>query len=50
VDTPVEASSSARPLISGMRAMFIVSCVTVSVAGFQLFVLGSIPIASSLGP
>jgi hypothetical protein len=39
VDTPVEASSSARPLISGMRAMFIVSCVTVSVAGFQLFVL-----------
>jgi hypothetical protein len=39
VDTPVEASSSARPLISGMRAMFIVSCVTVSLAGFQLFVL-----------
>jgi hypothetical protein len=39
VDTPVEASSSARPLINGMRAMFIVSCVTVSVAGFQLFVL-----------
>jgi hypothetical protein len=38
VDTPVEASS-ARPLISGMRAMFVVSCVTVSVAGFQLFVL-----------
>ena len=39
MDTPVEASSSARPLISGMRAMFIVSCVTVSLAGFQLFVL-----------
>jgi hypothetical protein len=38
VDAPVEASS-ARPLISGMRAMFVVSCVTVSVAGFQLFVL-----------
>jgi hypothetical protein len=38
VDTPVEASS-ARPLISGMRAMFVVSCVTVSVAGCQLFVL-----------
>lgn len=38
MDTPVEASS-ARPLISGMRAMFVVSCVTVSVAGFQLFVL-----------
>jgi hypothetical protein len=39
VDTPVEASASARPLISGMRAMFVVSCVTVSLAGFQLFVL-----------
>ena len=39
MDTPVEASSSARPLISGMRAMFVVSCVTVSLAGFQLFVL-----------
>jgi hypothetical protein len=39
MDNTVEASSSARPLISGMRAMFIVSCVTVSVAGFQLFVL-----------
>ena len=39
MDTPVDASSSARPLTSGMRAMFIVSCVTVSVAGFQLFVL-----------
>jgi hypothetical protein len=39
LDTPVEASSSARPLISGMRAMFVVSCVTVSLAGFQLFVL-----------
>jgi hypothetical protein len=38
VDAPVEASS-ARPLIGGMRAMFVVSCVTVSVAGFQLFVL-----------
>ena len=38
MDTPVEASS-ARPLISGMRAMFVVFCVTVSVAGFQLFVL-----------
>jgi hypothetical protein len=38
VDTPIE-TSSVRPLISGMRAMFIVSCVTVSVAGFQLFVL-----------
>lgn len=39
MDTPVEASCSARPLISGMRAMFIVSCVTVSLAGLQLFVL-----------
>ena len=39
MDTPVEASSAARPLISGMRAMFLVSCVTVSLAGFQLFVL-----------
>jgi hypothetical protein len=38
VDTPVEASS-VRPLISGMRAMFVVSCVTVSLAGFQLCVL-----------
>ena len=38
MDAPVEASS-ARPLISGMRAMFVVSCVTVSVSGFQLFVL-----------
>jgi hypothetical protein len=39
VDTPVGASFSARPLIGGMRAMLIVSCITVSVAGFQLFVL-----------
>jgi hypothetical protein len=38
VDTPVEGPST-RPLISGMRAMLIVSCVTVLVAGFQLFVL-----------
>lgn len=38
MDTPVEASS-VRPLISGMRAMFVVSCVTVSLAGFQLCVL-----------
>jgi hypothetical protein len=38
VDAPVEASST-RPLISGMRATFVVSCVTVSVTGFQLFVL-----------
>lgn len=38
MDTPVEASST-RPLISGMRTMFVVSCVTVSLAGFQLFVL-----------
>jgi hypothetical protein len=39
MDDTVKASSSVRPLTSGMRAMFVVSCVTVSVAGFQLFVL-----------
>jgi len=38
VANPVEISS-ARPLDSGLRVMFVVSCITVSVAGFQLFVL-----------